>query len=437
MTSTRLLLIIGSAIYVWFLQVLYPAIIVPAFGYAAMTYREQSWSVFVFQCICAWLPGFWLPKSFVRPSQYQCWILYLTVVAPSCILPYHVTALPSHQIHNFTLAVLALFLVLCLSTAKAPRRLKRHPLPLGGFALLLGATTTLTYGWLFLIFGMQSVFLPVDQVYELRTELRSASMPTLLGYLIWWQGTVVNPVISAIGFQRRQWLPVLLSLVLQVQLYSITSLRTFLAAAAFQLGIGIFLIVFRHRRGMYLIHAMNAVMVTAACWYFVDSRALAPLLLLERWVYNAGQLSGLYYEYFSQHASAGLSHSAVPILRWLVPGPYDLPVGQVIGREYFFLGSDGVYTNATAHFWADGFAIAGYVGMVVATLLAIVLLKLADMTCRGHTPQVVIMSFAIVGMSLIGQGVLTTVLTGGFAPFLILMYFIPSLTRERFARQAE
>lgn len=427
MTWTRLLLVLGAGIYVGLLQILYPAIIVPAFGYAAMAYKAQSWMALLFQCGIAWLPSMWLPKTFNRPSQFQCWILYLTVVVPSCILPYHVTAKPGAWIHPFVLVIVLLFFILCVATARPPRRFLRAALPLGWYAVLLGGITLLTYGWLYARLGLQSFFLPVEEVYNMRTALRSAGTPALLGYLIWWQGGVVNPIISAMGFQRRQWLLVLLSVVLQVQLYSITSLRTFLAAAAFQLGIGVFLVVVRRCRGMFLVHAMNLAVVLAAIWYFLDQRALGPLLLLDRWIFNGGQLSGLYLEFFTQHPAAGMSHSALPLLRVLLPGPYDLPIGQVIGRAYFILGTDGVYTNATAHFWADGFAIAGYVGMLVSTILAIGLLRLTDAVCRGLQTQLIIMSFAIVGMSLIGQGVLTTVLTGGLAPFIALMFLMPPL----------
>ncbi len=425
MTRSRLLLVLGAAAYMAALQWIYPTIIVPAFNYAAMSYRPQSALTVALQFLFACLPATWLSKSFSRPSEFQCWVLYMTVIVPSCILPYHVTALPPATIHVYVLAIIACFGAMCWSARLRALRIEFPAMSAGGYALLLSAITVLTYGWLYRLLGWQNIFLPTEQVYELRTELRSANIPALLGYLIWWQGLVVNPIISALGFVKRRWTLVILSAVLQVQLYSVSSLRTFLAAMAFQLGIGVFMLVFRRRRGLVFLYALTGCSVAASVWYFWDPRALGPLLFLERWIFNGGQLSGLYLEFFSNHAAAGITHSSFPLLSTLFPGPYDLPIGQVIGREYFFLGSDGVYTNATAHLWADGFAVARYPGLIGSTLVAIVLLRLADHACRRQTPEFTIMAFSLVGMSLIGQSVLTTVMTGGFAPFVALMLLMP------------
>ena len=431
MSRLRLAIIFGSILYVLALQLIYPLVIVPVFSYSGMIYRSQEGGVLLFQCLLACLPAIWLPKSFDRPSQYQCWILYVTVVVPTCILPYHVTAMAAAQIHRFNLALVSCFVLLCLVTRVQGRRIKFPHLSSTAFLALLAATTVATYGWLLAKLGVGALFLPVDQVYELRTELRSINLPLLLNYMIWWQGVVINPIISALGFQKKRWILVLLSLLLQVQLYSITSLRTFLAAAVFQVGIGVFFIIVRRNRGVFFIYAMGSCAALAAIWHVWYPKALAPLLLLERWIFNGGQLSGYYFEFFSRHASAGLAHSSVPLLRWLFPGGYDLPVGQVIGREYFVQSSDGVYTNATAHIWADGFAAFGYSGMLWATLVAMGLLLVADHACQKQDPAFKIMAFALIAMSMINQNVLTGILTGGLAPFLLLSIIMPSWDKTK------
>lgn len=416
---------VGSLFYIIVLQWAYPAVLVPIFSYSGMVYRSQSPMNFVVQYVLAWLPSLWLPRELDKPSQYQNWILYITVVVPTCILPYHVTALPARQIGAFLGAITVCFAGLCTVSRLRPIKINYPQFSPRLYASLLGAITIVIYLWLILHLGFSSFFLPIDQVYIVRTELRSANIPVLLGYLIWVQGAVVNPMICAAGFYRRRWLLVLLSTLLQVQLYSLTSLRFFMAAAAFAVGIGFFELIFRRARGVAFLYSIILSSLGAVIWNLADQRALGPLLFLERWIFNSGQLSGYYLEFFSRHPFAGLQHSSIPMLRWLFPGSYDLPIGQIIGREYFIQATDGVYTNATAHFWADGFASFGYSGIVAATVVAFFLLWLVDSAASRQERSFAIMTFSVVGLSLTGQSVLTTVLTGGVAAYVFLILIGP------------
>lgn len=435
MSLTRLAILFGALVYTSALQWVYPLILVPRFDYAGMTYRPQTLASLAGQFALAWLPSLWLPKDLHRPSQYQVWILYLTVIVPSCILPFHVTALRSGSIFGFIALLLSCFAAMWAITAMRPLRMPLLSLSPIGYAILLSGISLVTYGGLIYYRGLPALFLPIDQVYDLRTELRATSIPLLLNYLLWWQGTVVNPIITSVGFISRRPLLIILGTLLQIQLYSISSLRFFLAAAVFQIGIGIFMRLIRRRQGLWFLYAITGSVFVAVGWYFLDQHALGPLLLLDRWIFNAGQLSGYYLEFFSSHPPAGMTHSSIPPLQWLFPGPYDLPNGQVIGREYFPPLADGAYTNATAHFWADALASFGTAGVVVASLVAAFLLRFTDSACKGRNRQVAVMSFAIVGLSLTGQGVLTTLLTGGLAPFALLLALMPYLQEPHASRQ--
>lgn len=425
MTWSRILIIIGSVVYAAVLQWAYPLVLVPMFGYAGMTFTELTAATVAIQYVLACLPALWLPADIGKPSHFQWWVLYVTVIVPSCILPYHVTSLPSESINLFLVVMIACFGGMCRVSCFRPINLPRFIFKPWAYAVLLGAMTVLTYAWLALYRGIPSMFLPLDQVYELRTELRGVNLPVFLSYLFWWQGMVINPLISAIGFVRRRWLIVIAGCLLQVALYSMTSLRAFLCAMVFQAAFGAFLMIFKRRRGAFFLYALVASVVVAVGWNLYDRQAISPLLLLDRWIFNAGQLSGYYLEYFSNNPQAYMQHSSLPLLRWLFPGTYDLPIGQVIGREYFIEQSDGVFTNATAHLWADGFAAFGYGGVVGASVMAALALWLADSLCLKNPPRLVLTAYCMVSMSLINQGVQTMMLTGGMIPFLLLMVFLP------------
>lgn len=421
----RLWLVAGSLFYMAALQWAYPRALVPAFEYAGMAYRDQSAVVLLIQYILGALPSLWLPRQICRPSHLQLWLLYLTIIVPSCLVPYHISQLPVLQIHLISLVLIGCFFLLWTCTNLPPLTLTTTPrswLPLIGVVLAL---TVATYAWMIATKGFSSLFLEIDDVYTMRAELRSDPFHPILGYLYWWQGTVINPLIMAAGFAYRRPLLVLAGAFLQVELYSLTSLRTFLAGSAFTSGIGLFLLVFKHHRGSILLWSIAASVVLAVFWYFYDPHAVAALLLLDRWIFNGGQISGCYFEFFSTHEPAQLQHSSIGILRWLFPGPYDLPIGQVIGRAYFIEFADGEYTNATGHFWADGFASFGMIGMIVVTFAAGALLWVIDSFSARKSQLFLLTAFSMVGMSLAGQGVLTSILTGGIAPFILVLFLVP------------
>ncbi|MFA7160805.1 MAG: hypothetical protein WC299_16035 [Kiritimatiellia bacterium] len=434
MSWKRIFIIIGAVVYTATLQWAYPFVLVPSFGYAGMTYADLTATTVAIQYVLACLPSLWLPAEINKPSQFQWWVLYVTVIVPSCILPYHVTGLAPENIHLFLIFIIACFAIMCTVSFLRPISLPHFIIQSWAYTVLLGAITVLTYAWLAFYRGLPAMLLPLEQVYELRTELRGSNLPAFLSYLIWWQGMVVNPLISAIGFIRRRWLVVGAGCLLQVMLYSMTSLRTFLCAMVFQAAFGIFLLLFRRLRGPLFLYALIASVFVAVGWNLYDRQAISPLLLLDRWIFNAGQLSGYYLEFFSYHPPAYMQHSSLPFLRWLFPGPYDLPIGQVIGRAYFIEQSDGVFTNATAHLWADGFAAFGYGGVVASSFFAALALWLADSLCLKIPPRLVLTAYCMVSMSLINQGVQTMMLTGGMLPFLLLLIFVPNyrlVSRDR------
>jgi hypothetical protein len=257
-------------------------------------------------------------------------------------------------------------------------------------------------------------------VYELRVKLRDTPIPAFLVYFYFWQGLVLNPIIQAYGFVRKRYILILLGVFLQMELYSLTSLRVFLMADFFQFGLAIFYIIFRRHRGTWFVLGMTCCLILMTGWNIADRHAYPPLVFMDRGVYSSGQLSAYYFDFFRSHPFTHFQDIGVPFLRHLFPGTNDLPAGELIGREYFPPLANGSYTNAAAHLWADAFSMWGYPAMVVMTMFAGTLMWIVDSSTRYMSENLALLSSCMVGLSLSAQGAQTAVMTGGVGALVVL-----------------
>jgi hypothetical protein len=131
-----------------------------------------------------------------------------------------------------------------------------------------------------------------------------------------------------------------------------------------------------------------------------------------------GQLTSYYFDYFSSHPWAMLGDGT---LKGLVPYPYDLPVPNLIAREYF--GDPNIVANA--NIWADGYANFGYLGMLIATLILALTMMLLDAASKGLSLRLVALILVMPAVSLANSAMLTSILTQGLGLTLLLLYLHP------------
>jgi len=395
--------------------------VAPAAAIFGASGRLSSGPQFGIQILLAVLPSFCLPMNIRRFSGYQLWILYLTVIVPSCML----SPVISQRAFGFWVEFL-IIMDLCFVLLCQVRRLPLLGIPFPRLSPMLSvgliaALSAVTYLGLFHYYGLSGLLLPLSDVYDVRVRLRDTPIPSLLVYCYFWQGLVVNPVIQAYGVLRRRYVLLGFGVLLQVVLYSLTSLRVFLMADFFQLGLVVFYTLVRRNRGTFLVYGMMASLIVMTGWNIVQPRSYTPLIFMDRWVFCSGQLSAYYCDFFTSHPYTHLQDVVVSVLRRMFPGPHDLPAGELIGREYFPPLANGSYTNAAAHVWADSFGIWGYPAMFVATVFAAVLIWIIDSSLRGIDERFALLCSCMVGLSLSAQGAQTAVLTGGAGALVLVV----------------
>jgi hypothetical protein len=141
-------------------------------------------------------------------------------------------------------------------------------------------------------------------------------------------------------------------------------------------------------------------------------------LFTRRFLATPGQLAANYVSFFDEHRFVLLSEGP---LRGLVPYPYDMPVPFVIGREIH-----GVTTNSSnVNLFGDGFAQAGWPGMLIAGVLFGALLILVDLASKGLPPSVGYMLMFLPCIVLGNASILTAMLSHGLAAAVVLLALAP------------
>ncbi len=138
-------------------------------------------------------------------------------------------------------------------------------------------------------------------------------------------------------------------------------------------------------------------------------------LILRRLLFVPAHLNFTYLEYFSQNEFVYWSNS---MMKNIVNYPYDLQPTQVIGS---YLGYENMAANTG--FVASGFMHAGYLGVILYTLILIFLLNIINNLSRGVS-QFLVLSIIYVALhaAFISSDLLTALLTHGLLVSIFVLW---------------
>jgi hypothetical protein len=258
-------------------------------------------------------------------------------------------------------------------------------------------------------------------VYEVRDDfnvLTENINSTWLAYCMNWQSFVINPFLMAYGLLSRKYYWVVLGLLGELAIYALGGLKQVLFALVIVLGL---FVIQRYRTAglAFLWYTTAFVTVCVAFDQFVfHTISGMTSMFIRRLVFMPGQLTGYYYDFFSNNNFALLGHS---ILRGFVTYPYSLPPPKLIGAAYF--GRDT--TNANVNFLGDGFANFGFAGMVGTTVLLAVLLWIIDSISTSRSKSLVIIMLGVPAIEIANSGLLTCIANHGVGLAILLLYLLP------------
>jgi hypothetical protein len=280
-------------------------------------------------------------------------------------------------------------------------------------ALAACALTAYVFGTLAAGGGLARISFDLTAVYEVREEFLDQVAP-FMGYLVPWQGYVLNPALLLIALRRRSLLLGALGLGLQLLLFGMTGFRAFLLIPALLLVA--YLFGQRRHLAALALAGMMAVIGIALLLYAWLDQPLIPLLLVDRVIVVPAEIHYWYYDFFGVYGQAPLQLSQ-SILGAFTTIHFSVPIAEVIGWRYM-----GSAASANVGVFGDAFANFGFAGCAIFALLLALVFKAVDAAGRAASPRVGAALLAMPAFQLVNTGLLTTLLTHGLALAILVLW---------------
>lgn len=396
----------------------YVLLVAPNFAHTGLVDRLARDGSLLLACAIAVAPAPWLASAARRPSDAGMWVLYLSAYVPSVIVPAFVLG-GGWSLLPMWATIAASFCLVMAVLARVELRLPApalSPTAYGILLLVLGAGGVAGIVW---TFGVPSGIPSLDDVAGVRNEYREqlSEAGRFAGYLVWWTGAVVAPLLVAYGAWRRRPVLVIAGMAVLGIVYAATAFRSMLFLALLMVGMIALLARFRHRFGEAL--GTLTVLMIAACAVVAALGWMVPAsMLVRRSLIVPGQVFAYYVDFFTANPIYLLSHS---VLEGIVIRPFPQTPPALIGERYF----NDPLVSANGNLWADGVANFGMAGIVLASLVLAIVLVGLDAVARGKPAIVAISVGAAAVWGLTNSGLLTTILTHGMGLTLVLIWLLP------------
>jgi hypothetical protein len=413
--------VVGTVAYIGVLHAVFQHVVAPDFTYLRYAYRPPDPVAYAVAVALVVALALVLPRRLTQPSHYIAWVLFVVTVAPSIVVPQIAHVLPRDESLVVALWVALAYLpVAVFGTRRSIRGiLPRMALPPGGFWAAVLVVAALAYAYVIATVGVRWELPSLENVYGLRDEFNTeVSSTALLGYAVPLLANVINPLIMARGLLRGPWVLVLVGIVGQLFVYSITGYR---AALLSPLAVLVTWLLFRRSArpaaGTVVVGVVALVLVVWGLDWLSSSNTYTSLIA-RRLLLTPGLLTAGYVSVFSDIDKAGFAHS---FLSSFSTYPYAEEPPLLVGSLFFH--RPGTYANAS--FLADGFANLGFPGMVLEGVVLAVLLWLVDDACRGLGVRVGAQLLVMQALALVDSGLFTVVLTHGLAATVLVCALAP------------
>ena len=350
-----------------------------------------------------------MPKTSKKLSDILAWLLILLSYIPMLTI---FAFMDEARIFMYAVTAFwaAVFMMMHMPTVSlAP--LKQSGIIRYSLFVCLGVIVFLmVYKYLGLSFNFD-----LTKVYDIRSQYVETDIP-LAGYLFNWLAHIVAPIFFALFIIKKRWFLVALIVLLQVLLFSVTGLKSFLFALAFVLAL-MWVIRRRNPLAYTAIGLSGTVILSMLSYYLIDDIWISSLFT-RRVLLVPAQLSFLYYDFFSKNDLVFLSASR---LGSSMSYPYPLPPGNLISEAYY--GQPAM--NACTGVVGDAYMNFGFTGLALWSVLLTIILKLVDTCSKRVDLRIGIAAIAMPAIALTNSGLLTNLLTHGLLLALILLYLMP------------
>ena len=402
----------------------YRFLIAPWFGYAGLHFDPRSYLALIAGLVAAIAPCTWIDREAKRPSAVVYYMLYSLLYIPACIIPACCLNYNSERYVVFIGVMVFCFWLLHWILSLEMISLTRLRLGRFSFTIFIAALAMTMNAIIVYYFGIKFSLPSFADVYHVRADFSDMARhgPNWLAYAVPIHAKAIAPCAIVWGLISRRYSCLFVGVMSQMLIYAHTGHKTVFLSPVLLIAVYLLLrISRRHLLQLATLGLTGLIVLTAVI--DVTSTGLQEVpgttsVFVRRMMVVPGQLSGYYFDFFSENPKAKMGHS---VLRGFVSYPYHATPPRLIMLTYF-----GDHGGANAGLWSDGYANFGYVGMVMATVILGVALLIFDSVSQGVDNRASVLLLLMPAMAIVNSAVTTVLLTHGLVFAILLLAVFPA-----------
>jgi hypothetical protein len=427
----RGLVVALTATYSVLLIAAYRHQISPIYEYVGFSYYSPTSGEWLSAAVLALIPTLLLSARCRTPSDTLVWAFFLLGYIPLCFIPL-VTA-SDYVLLSDRRVLLGLvgwcgagmsLIILGRRPLSRIGRLRLPRLAKGPSAVALLAAGVLTYGLSLYYFRGFAIagFDDVDAIRQLMSEGAQAG-GALLSYLVLTQSHAINPLLVAVGIDKRRWGILSIGVAGQAFFYAAGGLRAVVMSPILALLTWMAMKDDGRRFGHYALAGLVVVVglfILLAPATDEGGRAWAVnRLMFWRTFIIPAHTVGIYFDVFSYLPQTHFGH--VKGFSFFFDNPYDEPIPFIVARWYY-----GTPYSANGGIFAEGFASWGVPGILVASVVTTAAFAALDALTADLPLRLVAIAVSFHVINLTNISIFTLLLGSGLGASLLMLGFLSS-----------
>lgn len=376
----------------------------------------------------AWvtLSSFFLPRVLRKPSHFFAWTCFLFIVCPGIVAGFSAYGVYDFSYKYWLAVCVMIFFLSRIGSLPSAPTIVVPVFSSYGYLVFIILSALFLYLIVIGVFGLQAPPSLID-VYDTRLQARETLGQAVMGagHALRAISNVINPFFVIVGLVRKNWALVFIGCLGQFYVFTADGSKMSLLSPLMVISI-FYLYGEEGRIRPAARFALWLAALVAVC-LFVDmvflENGVFTQLFVRRLLFVPGQVSQLYYDYFSVNDFFYWGG------RFGVESTYHgyLGPGFAVGEDVY----GKVEGNVNGNVFADGYANAGYIGMVLSTVLLSFFLWIYDSFSRRVSLRFATAFLAVPAVAATNSGVLPVLSTHGVLLVILFLVLMPAKFIER------
>lgn len=236
-----------------------------------------------------------------------------------------------------------------------------------------------------------------------------------MNYIFSWQAKILNPYMITYSYITDKKFVKWIFVFFQIWLYILTGHKMVL----FTLIIVVFILKFMHRlenMQILFINSLFCIYLLAVLEVIFFNKSYIIDLFIRRVMYVPALLGFYYYDFFSVHGFQMWKYTLFGRI-FNIKTDFNIAPSFIIGKKYF----NDVNMNAVSGYIGSEYMNGGFVGVILATIVLIVLFKVIDKCSQRLDNNILLVTLLTPVYTLWNSTLFTSILTGGFFIGIIIL----------------